>query len=209
MSVYSEAECEAARFKWIESEKAGADLGEGAIRAWVRKHWWGFLRARWMQHLRGERFWVELDRGDFGLLKRAFQSDDLLLDRILDRLEAGQENLDVICWAHAWGIPIDPVLRILEGLDVNSRRIFHRFDNPDAIDVPVVRIDPAWLAWEGGTVVRLARGIELDGDLAALPILGDALEDAGCADPAVLDHCRNGTDGDSRSWLVDLILWGP
>jgi hypothetical protein len=127
-SVYVDGEQEALRFKWIESEKAGCDLGEAAIRRWVKCHWWGYLRARWLEHLQGKKFWVELDRGDFGLLQREFNNNTILLDRILDRLKAGQENLDIICWAHGWGIPIDPVIQILETLDINSRRLAHRFD---------------------------------------------------------------------------------
>jgi len=127
-SVYVDCEQEALRFKWIESEKAGCDLGEAAIRRWVQCHWWGYLRARWLEHLQGKRFWVELDRGDFGLLERRFHTNTLLLDRILDRLKAGQENLDIICWAHDWGIDTDPVVQILEALDINSRRLAHRFD---------------------------------------------------------------------------------
>ena len=128
LSVYVDGEQEAMRYKWIESEKAGCDLGEAAIRRWVQCHWWGYLRARWLEHLQGKRFWVELDRGDFGLLQRRFQDNTLLLDRILDRLKAGQENLDIICWAHCWNIPVEPVLQILEALDINSRRLAHRFD---------------------------------------------------------------------------------
>src|SRR5206468_4638383 len=124
-SVYIDGEQEALRYKWIESEKAGCDLGEAAIRRWVQNHWWGYLRARWLEHLQGKRFWVELDRGDFGLLQRKFHDNTLLLDRILDRLKAGQENLDIICWAHTWGVPIDPVIQILEALDINSRRLAH------------------------------------------------------------------------------------
>ncbi len=127
-SVYADGEQEALKYKWIESEKAGCDLGEAAIRRWVQCHWWGYLRARWLEHLQGKRFWVELDRGDFGLLQRKFHDNTLLLDRILDRLKAGQENLDIISWAQTWGIPIDPVLQILEALDINSRRLAHRFD---------------------------------------------------------------------------------
>jgi hypothetical protein len=127
-SVYVEGEQEALRYKWIESEKAGHDLGEAAIRRWVQQHWWGYLRARWLEHLQGKRFWVELDRGDFGILQRAFQDNSLLLDRILDRLKAGQENLDVLLWSLDWGIPIQPVRQILEALDINSRRLAHRFD---------------------------------------------------------------------------------
>jgi len=127
-SVYVEAEQEALRFKWIESEKACRDLGEAAIRRWVQNHWWGYLRARWLEHLQGRRFWVELDRGDFGLLQRRFHDNTLLLDRILDRLKAGQENLDILLWAQDWGISREPVLEILEALDINSRRLAHRFD---------------------------------------------------------------------------------
>jgi hypothetical protein len=127
-SVYVDGEQEALRYKWIESEKAGRDLGEAAIRRWVQQHWWGYLRARWLEHLQGKRFWVELDRGDFGLLQRKFQDETLLLDRIVDRLKAGQENLDIILWSLDWGIPIAAVRHVLEVLDINSRRLAHRFD---------------------------------------------------------------------------------
>jgi hypothetical protein len=128
-SVYEEGQKEADRFKWIESEKAGFDLGENAIRHWVKDHWCGYLRAKWLEHLEGRKFWVELDRGDFGLLRRCFQEKTLLLDRILDRLKAGQENLEIILWAIDWGIPMAVVFEILEALDINSRRLAHRFEN--------------------------------------------------------------------------------
>ena len=128
-SVYVEGEQEALRYKWIESEKAGRDLGEVAIRRWVKEHWWGYLRARWLEHLQGKRFWVELDRGDFGLLQREFHDNTLLLDRILDRLKSGQENLDILLWAQDWGMPLRAVIMILEALDINSRRLHHRFDS--------------------------------------------------------------------------------
>lgn len=127
-SVYADGEQEALKYKWIESEKAGYDMGEAAIRRWVQFHWWGYLRARWLEHLHGKRFWIELDRGDFGLLQRKFLENTLLLDRILDRIKIGQENLDIISWAIDWHIPIDPVINILEALDINSRRLNHRFD---------------------------------------------------------------------------------
>src|SRR5437763_5267408 len=127
-SVYVDGEQEALRYKWIESEKAGHDLGEAALRRWVQQHWWGYLRARWMEHLHGTCFWVELDRGDFGLIKRRFQDQALLLDRILDRLKSGQENLDIILWALDWGVCLKDVREILQVLDINSRRLAHRFD---------------------------------------------------------------------------------
>lgn len=130
-SVYEDGQREAERHKWIESEKAGHDLGEAAIRCWVREHWSGYLRARWLEHLQGKTFWIELDRNDFGLLQRGFQEQALLLDRIVDRLKSGQENLNVILWAQDWNVSIDDVLTILEALDINSRRLICKFD-PEA-----------------------------------------------------------------------------
>jgi len=127
-SLYDDCDEEANRFKWIESEKAGCDLGEGAIRRWVKEHWCGYLRTRWIQHLEGKCFWKELDRNDFGLLQREFKDDQMLLDRIMDRLKEGQENLDIVIWACQFNLPIDRVLQILETLDINSRRLAHRFE---------------------------------------------------------------------------------
>jgi hypothetical protein len=127
-SVFDDCEREVQKYKWIESEKAGCDQGEEAIRRWVKYHWSGFLRAKWLEHLQGRRFWVELDRGDFGLLLKEFTGNALLLDRILDRIKAGHENLQIVIWATEWGIPIEPVLDILQALDINSRRLAHKFD---------------------------------------------------------------------------------
>src|SRR5436305_12868055 len=68
---------EAQRHKWIVSEQAGRDLGAAAIRGWVREHWNGFLRARWLEHLQGRTFWIELDHDDFGLLQHHFKDSQL------------------------------------------------------------------------------------------------------------------------------------
>src|SRR5262249_10828228 len=111
----------------IESEKAGLDLGETAIRTWIGRHWKGFLRHRWLEHLQGKTFWIELDQGDFGLLQRAFQTSPLI-DPILDHFKHGCENLDILLWALSDRLPMPEVLEILEALDVNSRRIECRFD---------------------------------------------------------------------------------
>jgi hypothetical protein len=126
MSLYECGEEEAKRFKWIESEKAGRDLGENAIRMWIR-HWDGFLRQRWLDHLQGKTFWIELDQGDYGLLQTAFRSSPLI-DPILDHFKHGRENLDIILWAQDNSQPMNEVLEILEALDVNSRRIECRFE---------------------------------------------------------------------------------
>lgn len=126
LSVHHIGELEAQRYKWIESEKAGHDLGEWAIRNWVTEHWNGFLRARWLEHLYGRVYWIELDHGDFGLLQRRFDGS-LLFEQILAMLKAGQENLNVLNWAIDNRLSMKEVLDILETLDINSRRIECRF----------------------------------------------------------------------------------
>lgn len=93
----------------------------------IRELWWGYLRARWLEHLQGIRFWIELDRRDFALLPRTYQNNELLLDRVLDRIKAGQTNLDVIQWAQTWNIPVEPVMQILETIAGSRHRLEHRF----------------------------------------------------------------------------------
>jgi hypothetical protein len=127
-SLHADSLLEAHRFKWIQSEKAGRDLGEQAIRSWVQQHWHGYLRARWIEHLEGVTFWTELGKNDYGFLQRCFQDQTILLDRIVDRLKAGQENLNIILWAIDWHLDLDHVIRILEELDVNGKRLAHKFD---------------------------------------------------------------------------------
>lgn len=128
MSVREQGEEEAKAYKWILSEKAGHDLGEAAIRRWVREHWNGFLRARWLEHLEGRTFWIELDQDDFGLLRTQFH-DSPLIEEILDRLIAGQENLNVLVWALDHKLPMEEVREILEALDINSRRVEYLLDS--------------------------------------------------------------------------------
>ncbi len=129
MSLQRCGEEEARRFKWIQSEKEGRDLGDQAIRLWIGKHWNGFLRQRWIEHLQGRTFWIELQSDDFGLLQRQFQ-DSPLIDKILDRLKTLKENLDIIWWAQGEcsRSEMDEVLEILTELDVNGCRIQCEFD---------------------------------------------------------------------------------
>ena len=122
LSVHDRGAVEAQRHKWIESEKAGHDLGERAIRSWVRQHWNGFLREKWLEHLEGRTFWIELDHDDYGLLQRSHQNAGMIHE-IVRRLKAGQENLDILNWAIDGLFDMEEVFAILEMLDINSRRI--------------------------------------------------------------------------------------
>jgi hypothetical protein len=76
-----------------------------------------------------------------------------------------------------------------------------------------LNIDPAWLAWDGCTVRRLA-GSAYDErampggtlDRARLAVLADALEEAGCADADILGHLRGPGPCVRGCWAVDLLL---
>jgi hypothetical protein len=67
------------------------------------------------------------------------------------------------------------------------------------------KIDSAWLTWNNGTVARLARSIYDGHRFGDLPVLADALQEAGCTDPALIEHCRDGEHA-RGCWLVDLLL---
>jgi hypothetical protein len=67
-------------------------------------------------------------------------------------------------------------------------------------------IDPHWLTWSGGVVVQLAEGIYEDCAFDSMPVLGDALEEAGCAYEAILKHCRQADEHARGCWVVDAIL---
>jgi hypothetical protein len=69
-----------------------------------------------------------------------------------------------------------------------------------------ITVDPSWLVWNHGTVLALARRIYDDRAFDTMPILGDALEDAGCTDMAILEHLRGPGPHARGCWALDLIL---
>lgn len=60
--------------------------------------------------------------------------------------------------------------------------------------------------WRTDTVVTLARGIYESREFSAMPILSDALQDAGCGSTDVLDHCLDSGPHARGCWVIDLIL---
>ncbi len=66
--------------------------------------------------------------------------------------------------------------------------------------------DPAWLKANGGAAVRIAREIYEDRAFNLMPILADALEDAGCTNEQVLAHCRKEGFHARGCFVLDLVL---
>jgi hypothetical protein len=61
-------------------------------------------------------------------------------------------------------------------------------------------------AWLTADVLMLARGISEERAFERLPILADALQEAGCDDQDILEHCRNGGPHHPACWVMDLIF---
>jgi hypothetical protein len=60
--------------------------------------------------------------------------------------------------------------------------------------------------WRTDTAVALARQIDESGEFFAMPILADALQDAGCDRTEILDHCRGPGPHVCCCWVVDWVL---
>jgi hypothetical protein len=67
-------------------------------------------------------------------------------------------------------------------------------------------LDPFWLTWNGGLIKSLAAVVYQGHAFDRLPILADALEDAGCNDPNILGHLRGPGPHVRGCWPVDLLL---
>jgi hypothetical protein len=78
---------------------------------------------------------------------------------------------------------------------------------------PLPPVAAAWLACNGGIVTKLARAA-YDGrslpagtlDQTRLVLLADALEEAGCTDGEILNHCRKPGPHYRGCWVIDLLL---
>jgi hypothetical protein len=84
----------------------------------------------------------------------------------------------------------------------HCERIRDVFGNPFR---PVL-IARSWLVCNASAVLGIARHIYEEKCFADMPILADALEDAGCSNTDILDHCRSEKEHVRGCWLLDLLL---
>lgn len=57
-----------------------------------------------------------------------------------------------------------------------------------------IAVEPSWLMWNERCVARMAQRIAGEKRFEELPILADALEEAGCSNGEILNHCRLGSE---------------
>lgn len=62
--------------------------------------------------------------------------------------------------------------------------------------------------WRTKAVLALAFGIRADGAFDRMPILADALEEAGCDDLFMLNHCRYCERHTPECWVLECVLPG-
>ena len=69
-----------------------------------------------------------------------------------------------------------------------------------------ITCDPIWLSWHDGLVLSMAQRMYDSRDFSDMPVLADALEEAGCEDQDILGHCRSGGEHVRGCWVIDALL---
>jgi hypothetical protein len=97
-------------------------------------------------------------------------------------------------------VPAEPPrgLEALEAVEL-LREIFGNPFRP-------VSVDPHWLDWNEHAAARMVRAIFDKRRFRDLPLLADILEEAGCDDAHVLEHCRTPVVHVRGCWVVDVLL---
>jgi hypothetical protein len=68
-----------------------------------------------------------------------------------------------------------------------------------------VALDAAWLTWNDAVVPRVAQGIHERRSFEELPVLADALTEAGCGEESILAHCRQPGGHVPGCWVVEAL----
>ena len=113
-------------------------------------------------------------------------------------------------WLAMCRVPPD-VMDVFRIIKIN--RIFTIVTDPARADAEVRAVfgdllDPGAFApdWRTDTVLALARQARESGEFGAMPILADALQDAGCTSDVLLAVCRSDAACVRRRWALEAIL---
>jgi hypothetical protein len=93
-----------------------------------------------------------------------------------------------------------PKMDFFANRDVQIELFRDLFGNP----FRPITFDPSW---QTSATASLAQSMYDSRDFAAMPVLADALEEAGCRQEEILGHCRGESAPHVRGcWVVDLVL---
>jgi hypothetical protein len=172
------------------------------------------------------RMYSEQDRRILGVMERYTEQDRRILD-VEERYADGQARIEELIAAYeaAGNDPVDasdaahfdPYLNAY----YNNAHYVDRFGTiPEAVRLMQcallrdlfgnpfrsAQINTAWLSWNDGTVPKIAQAIYDERAFDRMPILADALEEAGCTNTDILNHCRQPGEHVRGCWVVDLLL---
>jgi len=208
--------CEAGRLAWGEAEKVtGRKLGLVAIEMchrWyvlpldgISRH---FLKAyeKWNN---GEETWdelqLEMPNTPLGVAQLGGTlawdvSEYIARDSAAELWKNATED-DRFDWGFFGIGPPDPLWQKTHKAIVDEYPPLLReiIGNPHASII----LDPTWLT---SNVATVAQSIYDNRAFDRLPVLADALEEAGCHDAGILSHCRSEGPHVRGCWAVDLVL---
>jgi hypothetical protein len=127
---------------------------------------------------------------------------------------AAEEVGDGVAWAgyhttgdHEWGCAMEVGFDVSEESKSLSPEVLcdvlrDIFGNP----FRPVEVERGWLSGCDAAVEKVAQAIYDERRFSDLPVLADALEEAGCDNPNILGHCRGPGEHYRGCWVVDLLL---
>jgi len=197
----------------VEANRIGLSLGLGPVVA-HRRYGDGPLATGWPHSV-----WLEKDPRRYG--------DDVteaLLDLATGNTNAGTHQppppslglLELLLWLlREKKIPRaeELLIRHIDRLQEQRtrrypvrRRMEDGLEDTDGSPLGKVEFQSDWLAWNNGTVRKVAQSIYDLRAFAELPILADVLEEAGCSDGRILRHLREKVEHTRRCWCLRRIL---
>jgi hypothetical protein len=123
----------------------------------------------------------------------------------------GHPSLHAVCFQVGLGNPSTTIVNVGYVRGVATPQDYDVADGPLADVVREIVGNPFRPVtfsseWRTDTVLSLARTMYDGRDFSAMPILADALQDAGCEVADILNHCRSGGVHVRGCWVVDLVL---
>jgi hypothetical protein len=147
-----------------------------------------------------------------GLGSQQELKDALMAARLFDVRLRGAHRQAARALARAWSNAGHACSAAAEAVEAQMEELRGQADLlRDILGNPFrpIPVDLPWLEWRDGLVTKIARSIYDERRFDDLPILADALEEAGCTEASILDHCRRRGEHVPGCWVLDGLLGAP
>jgi hypothetical protein len=183
----------------------------GATQGMTEIEWLASTDLKMLDYLRGQASYRKLRLFCIAAFERSvrYRGTDILHQHVLRSAqlfadgEISRESVLALAGKRDWALMADPAIHaaLMWATEVYyPNQLLH-----DIIGNPFrpSRVDASW---KTPTVQSIAEAIYPTDDFTRMPILADALEDAGCTDTGMLEHCRKKGEHMRGCWVVDLLL---